>query len=219
MRLKGRGIPGRGKAAAVNLMYELKGLAPTDLTAEERELMQKLADHRRARAVPDPRDELMKRVKWPAHHHYPRPRRQSQSHAGTAARALLPERHQRAAPRGLGAREFITPVTVGDSEGNAEPLYDREALRRARVIRTLEEELDVNLPGIGVILDARADHPLIATRRATREPENKANPGSFCHSERSEATVLEIKHAGLPTGSTGGGMADRIPPVDLWATR
>ena len=48
--------------------------------------------------------------------------------------------------------DLITPVTVGDSEGDPEPLYDREALRRARVIRTLEEELDVNLPGIGVIL-------------------------------------------------------------------
>lgn len=60
MRLKGRGIPGRGKAAAGDLMYELKVLAPTDLTAEERDLMQKLADHRRARAVPDPRAELMR---------------------------------------------------------------------------------------------------------------------------------------------------------------
>lgn len=49
--------------------------------------------------------------------------------------------------------ELIMPVTVGDTEGNPEPLYDREALRRARVIRTLEEELDVNLPGIGVILN------------------------------------------------------------------
>jgi DNA-binding transcriptional MerR regulator len=49
--------------------------------------------------------------------------------------------------------DLITPVTVGDPDGNTEPLYDREALRRARVIRTLEEELDVNLPGIGVILN------------------------------------------------------------------
>jgi DNA-binding transcriptional MerR regulator len=49
--------------------------------------------------------------------------------------------------------ELIMPVTVGDSDGNPEPLYDREALRRVRVIRTLEEELDVNLPGIGVILN------------------------------------------------------------------
>ncbi|MBI3759443.1 MAG: MerR family transcriptional regulator [Deltaproteobacteria bacterium] len=49
--------------------------------------------------------------------------------------------------------EFIVPATVGDVGGDGEPLYDREALRRARVIRTLEEELDVNLPGIGVILN------------------------------------------------------------------
>jgi DnaJ-class molecular chaperone len=60
MRLKGRGIPGRGKAPAGDLMYELKVLAPTDVTAEERDLMQKFADHRRSRPIPDPRDELMR---------------------------------------------------------------------------------------------------------------------------------------------------------------
>ena len=60
MRLKGRGIPGRGKEAAGDLLYELKVLAPTDLTTEERDLMQQLADLRRARAVPDPRAEIMK---------------------------------------------------------------------------------------------------------------------------------------------------------------
>jgi len=60
MRLKGRGIPGRGKEAAGDLLYELKVLAPTDLTKEERELMQQIADLRRARAVPDPRAEIMK---------------------------------------------------------------------------------------------------------------------------------------------------------------
>jgi hypothetical protein len=42
------------------LMYELKVLAPTELTEEERELMQKFADKHKARAVPDPRDELMR---------------------------------------------------------------------------------------------------------------------------------------------------------------
>jgi hypothetical protein len=41
-------------------MYELKVLAPTDLTAEERDLMQQLADRRKARAVPDPREDLMR---------------------------------------------------------------------------------------------------------------------------------------------------------------
>ena len=46
--------------------------------------------------------------------------------------------------------EFIVPV---NRAGNAdEPLYDTAALRRARLIRTLSEDLDVNLPGIEVIL-------------------------------------------------------------------
>jgi molecular chaperone DnaJ len=60
MRLKGRGIPGRGKEAAGDLHYELKVLAPADLTKEERELMQQLADSQRARKVADPRAEIMK---------------------------------------------------------------------------------------------------------------------------------------------------------------
>jgi chaperone modulatory protein CbpM len=51
--------------------------------------------------------------------------------------------------------ELIVPA-VADG---AEPLYDRNALRRARVIRTLEEELDVNLPGIGVILNLLEQFP------------------------------------------------------------
>lgn len=46
--------------------------------------------------------------------------------------------------------EFIVPVDQADRVD--EPLYDRSALRRARLIRTLAEELDVNLPGIEVIL-------------------------------------------------------------------
>jgi DNA-binding transcriptional MerR regulator len=46
--------------------------------------------------------------------------------------------------------EFIVPVNRTDSIG--EPLYDASVLRRARLIRTLAEELDVNLPGIEVIL-------------------------------------------------------------------
>ena len=46
--------------------------------------------------------------------------------------------------------EFIVPVNRADSID--EPLYDTSALRRARLIRTLAEELDVNLPGIEVIL-------------------------------------------------------------------
>jgi DNA-binding transcriptional MerR regulator len=48
--------------------------------------------------------------------------------------------------------ELIAPATVAEIDGKAEPLYDRTALRRARLIRTLSEELEVNLAGIGVIL-------------------------------------------------------------------
>jgi DNA-binding transcriptional MerR regulator len=46
--------------------------------------------------------------------------------------------------------ELIMPVERPNS--GAEPLYDLSALRRAKLIRTLAEELEVNLPGIGVIL-------------------------------------------------------------------
>jgi len=60
MRLRGRGIPARGKQAAGDLLYELKVLAPTDLTDEERHLMQQLAEKRTARKVPDPRADLMR---------------------------------------------------------------------------------------------------------------------------------------------------------------
>ncbi|MGH8013182.1 MAG: chaperone modulator CbpM [Candidatus Binataceae bacterium] len=47
--------------------------------------------------------------------------------------------------------ELICPATVGDIDGKPEPLYDQTSLKRARLIRTLEE-LDVNLAGIDVIL-------------------------------------------------------------------
>ena len=46
--------------------------------------------------------------------------------------------------------QFIVPVDQTDTVG--EPLYDRSALRRVRLIRTLADELEVNLPGIEVIL-------------------------------------------------------------------
>jgi DNA-binding transcriptional MerR regulator len=46
--------------------------------------------------------------------------------------------------------QFIVPVDQPKTFG--EPLYHRSALRRVRLIRTLAEELDVNLPGIEVIL-------------------------------------------------------------------
>ena len=44
--------------------------------------------------------------------------------------------------------QLLAPV---ESRG-PEPLYAAATLRRARIIRTLAEELDVNLPGIDVIL-------------------------------------------------------------------
>lgn len=59
-------------------------------------------------------------------------------------------------PRELAVWEhedLIAPVRVVDLDGHREPLYDRAALRRARLIRTLAEDLEVNLPGIGIILN------------------------------------------------------------------
>jgi MerR family transcriptional regulator/heat shock protein HspR len=54
---------------------------------------------------------------------------------------------------GLWEREeLIAPVSIEELRGRREPLYDASALRRLRVIRTLAEELEVNLPGIEVIL-------------------------------------------------------------------
>ena len=49
--------------------------------------------------------------------------------------------------------ELIAPVRIIELDGNREPLYSRKALQRIRLIRTLAEELEVNLPGIGVILN------------------------------------------------------------------
>src|SRR5580700_881904 len=59
MRLRGRGLPARGMEPAGDLLYELKVLAPTEMTAKERTLMQQMADSFKARGVPDPRAELM----------------------------------------------------------------------------------------------------------------------------------------------------------------
>jgi DnaJ-class molecular chaperone len=60
MRLKGKGLPAHGKEPAGDLLYELNILAPTDLTEEERRLMEQLAEERRARGVKDPRASLLK---------------------------------------------------------------------------------------------------------------------------------------------------------------
>jgi DnaJ-class molecular chaperone len=59
MRLRGRGLPARGKEPAGDLLYELKVLAPTDLKPDERALMEQLAERLKSRAIPDPRAELM----------------------------------------------------------------------------------------------------------------------------------------------------------------
>jgi molecular chaperone DnaJ len=59
MRLRGRGLPARGKEPAGDLLYELKVLAPTDLNPDERALMEQIAKSLKARGVPDPRAEMM----------------------------------------------------------------------------------------------------------------------------------------------------------------
>ncbi|MFZ0887782.1 MAG: chaperone modulator CbpM [Candidatus Binataceae bacterium] len=48
--------------------------------------------------------------------------------------------------------ELIAPAQIEETRGHRDPLYDAAALRRVRIIRTLAEEMEVNLPGIGVIL-------------------------------------------------------------------
>ncbi|HKD68083.1 MAG TPA: J domain-containing protein [Candidatus Binataceae bacterium] len=60
MRLRGKGLPGRGKEPAGDLLYELKVLAPENLTDAERELLRDLADKQRERHVPDPRAGLLR---------------------------------------------------------------------------------------------------------------------------------------------------------------
>jgi DNA-binding transcriptional MerR regulator len=49
--------------------------------------------------------------------------------------------------------DLLVPVQLRESAGARQPLYDHRALERARLIRTLEQELEVNLPGIGIILN------------------------------------------------------------------
>jgi DnaJ-class molecular chaperone len=58
LRLKGKGLPARAKESAGDLLYELKVLAPTEMTEEERRLLQQFAERRRARALADPRDQM-----------------------------------------------------------------------------------------------------------------------------------------------------------------
>jgi DNA-binding transcriptional MerR regulator len=49
--------------------------------------------------------------------------------------------------------DLIVPARIVEQDGRREPLYDRAALRRARLIRTLADELEVNLSGIEIILN------------------------------------------------------------------
>ena len=49
--------------------------------------------------------------------------------------------------------ELLAPARVIERNGRREPLYAPQTLRRARLIRTLAEELEVNLPGIDIILN------------------------------------------------------------------
>jgi DNA-binding transcriptional MerR regulator len=84
----------------------------------------------------------------------------AQTPARRSRRVVLVSRSAFCAMCGISERQLalweqedlLAPVRIEQS-GSAEPLYDRSALRRARVIRTLDEELEVNLPGIGVILN------------------------------------------------------------------
>jgi DNA-binding transcriptional MerR regulator len=50
------------------------------------------------------------------------------------------------------AEDLIAPARVLERHNEIEPLYDDAGLQRIRLIRTLADELEVNLPGIGVIL-------------------------------------------------------------------
>ncbi|HVN64893.1 MAG TPA: J domain-containing protein [Candidatus Binataceae bacterium] len=60
MRLRGRGLPAHGREPAGDLLYEIKVMAPSGLTAEERDLMEKLAERLRARGLPDPRAAMLR---------------------------------------------------------------------------------------------------------------------------------------------------------------
>ncbi len=48
--------------------------------------------------------------------------------------------------------ELITHSTMLEVEGRRVPVYTEATLRRIRTIRSLGEDLGINLPGIGVIL-------------------------------------------------------------------
>jgi len=65
--------------------------------------------------------------------------------------------------------ELIVPARTARTASRTEPLYGPQALRRAQLIRTLEE-LEVNLPGITVILNLLDQFDRRAPARAGRLP-------------------------------------------------
>lgn len=50
------------------------------------------------------------------------------------------------------AEELILPARIIEHDGDVEPLYDLATMERIRLIQLLAEELEVNVPGIGIIL-------------------------------------------------------------------
>jgi DNA-binding transcriptional MerR regulator len=86
--------------------------------------------------------------------------RRSQSRSSTRGEVVLMSRSVFRSISGISEGELasweredlIAPVRVERVHGRIEALYDQDALRRVKVIRTLAEELEVNIPGIGVIL-------------------------------------------------------------------
>ena len=86
--------------------------------------------------------------------------RRTSTRSSTRSEVVLMSRSVFCTVGGISERELasweredlIAPVRIERVQGRLEALYDREALRRVRVIRTLAEELEVNIPGIGVIL-------------------------------------------------------------------
>jgi DNA-binding transcriptional MerR regulator len=50
------------------------------------------------------------------------------------------------------SEDLVGPARLLERGSRFEPLYDDAALRRIRLIRTLADDLEINIPGIGVIL-------------------------------------------------------------------
>ena len=79
---------------------------------------------------------------------------------GSAAPALV-SRSAFCVLSGVSERELamwehealLAPARTVVLDGRREPLYASETLRRARLIRTLADDLEVNLPGIDIILN------------------------------------------------------------------